>query len=76
MDEKQLQKAVEKVRREGYLDITIRINPKSFAEINDHYELAKHIASDPGQLLADEGRSIFGLAFTILKAYKKKYGGK
>ena len=66
MNEKQLQKAVEDVRKKGYLDITVRIDAKKFLE--------KPNFTAYSALCWEEGQSLFTNAFKILEAYKKKYG--
>lgn len=68
MNEKQLQKAVEDVRKKGYLEVKVRIDAKKFAEINSYYDFDKNIVEE-GVL-----KVIFRNAFKILNAYKKKYG--
>ncbi|MCK4784532.1 MAG: hypothetical protein KAV87_12335 [Desulfobacteraceae bacterium] len=70
MNEKQLQKAVEDVRKKGFLDVTIRIDAKKFAGINDKHKMAKNLSHEFVEEL------IFNEAFKILEAYKKKYGKK
>ena len=68
MNEKQLQKAVEEVKKKGYLDVIIRIDAKKFLEKPDFTSYST--------LCWEEGQSLFTGAYKILEAYKKKYGGK
>ena len=66
MNEKQLQKAVEKVKENGYLEVTIRFDAKKYLEKPDLTSFST--------TCWDEGRLLFLHAFKILEAYKKKYG--
>ncbi len=66
MNEKQLQKAVEEVRKKGYLEVTVRIDAKKFLE--------KPNFTAYSALCWEEGQSLFTAAYKILEAYKEKYG--
>ena len=66
MDEKKLQKAVKKVRKKGYLEVTIRFDAKKYLEKPDFTSFSTSCW--------DEGEGLFLFAFKILEAYRKKYG--
>ena len=66
MDEKKLQKEVERVRKKGYLEVTIRFDAKKYLEKPDHTSFSKNCW--------EEGQIVFLLAQKILEAYRKKYG--
>ena len=66
MDEKKLQKEVEKVKKEGYLEVTIRFDAKKYLEKPDFTSFSAKCW--------EEGLVLFLLAIKILEAYRKKYG--
>ena len=66
MDEKKLRKAVEDVKKKGYLEVKVRIDAKKFLKKPDFTSFST--------TCWDEGRVLFLLAFKILEAYRKKYG--
>ena len=66
LSKKEFNKAVEKVAKDGYLEVTIRIDAKKYLE--------KPNFTSFSTTCWDEGRVLFLLAFKILEAYRKKYG--
>lgn len=61
MDKKELDKAVEKVRKKGYLEISARLRPSvAFDRI----------------IFMEEFSGALALAVKILRAYQEKYGRK
>lgn len=66
LSEKKLQKAVEEVRKKGYLEVTIRFDAKKYLEAEDWSNLRN--------LVTAEAEGIFAFAIKILNAYKIKYG--
>lgn len=66
LSEKEINDAVEKVAKDGYLEVTIRINAKKFLEKPNFTSFSSGCWQ--------QGQSLFTIAFKILEAYKKKYG--
>jgi hypothetical protein len=63
---KKLQKEVERVRKKGYLEVTIRFDAKKYLEKPDFTSFSTKCW--------EEGKVLFLFAFKILEAYRKKYG--